>query len=104
MFSYRVLPFGLCNSPATFQRAILSIFADLINEGHEVYMNDFTLYVDDFNQALQTLENVLERRINTRMCLSNVKCHMMMTEGVILGHYISATGIQVDPTKIHVIF
>ena len=39
----------------------------------------------------------------TRLCLSNEKCHMMMTEGVILGHYISAAGIQVDPAKIEVI-
>jgi hypothetical protein len=59
-FAYRVLPFGLCNAPATFQRAILSIFVDLINEGLEVYMDDFTPYGDDFDQALQTLEKVLE--------------------------------------------
>lgn len=43
-FSYRVLPFGLCNAPATFQRAILNIFSDLINEGLEIYMDDFTPY------------------------------------------------------------
>ena len=102
-FSYRVLPFGLCNAPATFQRAILSIFVDLINEGLEVYMNDFTLYGDDFEQALQTLEKVLERCIATRLCLSHKKCHMMMTKGLILGHYISSARIQVDPTKIQVI-
>ena len=58
-FVYRVLPFGLCNTPATFQRAILSIFVDLINEGLEVYMDDFTPYGDEFEQALQTLEKVL---------------------------------------------
>ena len=66
-------------------------------------MDDFTPYGDDFDQALQTLEEVLERCIAIRLCLSNVKCHMMMTEGIILGHYISATGIQVDPAKIQVI-
>lgn len=47
-FAYRVLPFGLCNAPTTFQRAILSIFANLINEGLEVYMDDFTPYGDEF--------------------------------------------------------
>ena len=86
-----------------FQRDILSIFADLINEGLEVYMDDFTPYGDDFDRALQMLEKVLERCITTRLFLSNFKCHMMMTEGVILGHYIYAVGIQVDPTKIQVI-
>ena len=72
-FAYRVLPFGLCNAPATFQRAILSIFADLINDGLEVYMDDFTPYGDDFDPALDTLEKVLQRCIVTRLCLSNEK-------------------------------
>eukprot|EP00253_Pinus_taeda_P005201 PITA_05201 len=63
-------------------------------------MDDFTPDGDDFDQVLQTLENVLERCITTKLCLSNVKCHMMMTEGVILGHYFSAARIQVDPAKI----
>jgi len=102
-FAYRVLPFGLCNAPATFQRAILSMFADLINEGLEVYMDDFTPYGDDFEPALQNLEKVLQRCIDTRLCLSNEKCLMMITEGVILGHYISAEGIQVDPAKIQIL-
>jgi hypothetical protein len=102
-FSYRVLHFGLCNTPTTFQRAILSIFNDLINEGPEVYMDDFTLYGDDFDQALNNLEKILEWCIATRLCLSHEKCHMMMTEGVVLGNYISADGIRVDPAKIEVI-
>ena len=66
-------------------------------------MDDFTPYGDDFEQALQTLEKVLERCIATRLCLSHKKCHMMMTEGLILSHYISAAGIQVDLAKIQVI-
>eukprot|EP00253_Pinus_taeda_P013845 PITA_13845 len=52
--AYRVLPFGLCNAPATFQRAILSIFTDLINEGLEVYMDDFTPYGEEFDPALHS--------------------------------------------------
>ena len=66
-------------------------------------MDEFTPYGDDFDQALQTLQKVLERCIATRLCLSNKKCHIMMTEGVILGHYISAAGTQVDPAKIEII-
>jgi hypothetical protein len=66
-------------------------------------MDDFTPYGDDFDQALDYLEKVLERCIATRLCLSHEKCHMMMTKGVVLGNYISADGIRVDPTKIEVI-
>jgi hypothetical protein len=81
----------------------LSIFSDLINEGLEVYMDDFTPYGTDFDQALNNLEKIPERCIATRICLSHEKCHMMMTKGVVLGHYVSADGITVDPTKIEVI-
>jgi hypothetical protein len=96
-------PFVLCNTPTTFQRAILSIFNDLINEGLEVYMDDFTPYGDDFDQALNNMEKVLERCNASRLCLNHKKCHMMMTEGVVLGNYISADGIRVYPAKIEVI-
>jgi len=66
-------------------------------------MDEFTPYGDDFEPALQTLEKFLQICIATRLCLSHEKFHMMMTEGLILGHYISATRIQVDPTKIQII-
>ena len=68
-----------------------------------MYMDDFTPYGDDFELALQTLEKLLQRCIATRLCLSHEKCHMMMTEGLILGHYISTAGIQVDVAKIQII-
>eukprot|EP00253_Pinus_taeda_P036071 PITA_36071 len=45
-FAYRVLPFGLCNAAATFQRAVLGIFSDLIHDCVEVYMDEFTVYGD----------------------------------------------------------
>ena len=65
-------------------------------------MDDFTPYGDDFEPTLQNLEKILQICIDTRLCLSNEKCLMMMTEGVILGHYILAEGIQVDPAKIQI--
>lgn len=47
-FAYQVILFGLCNSPITFQRAILAIFVDLMNDYVEVYMDDFTIHGDRF--------------------------------------------------------
>lgn len=66
-------------------------------------MGDFTPYGDDFDPALDTLEKLLQRCITTRLCLSHEKCYMMMTEGLILGHFISAAGIHVDVAKIQII-
>ena len=58
-YAYRVLEFVLCNTPATFQRAVLGIFVDLIHDYVEVYMDGFTSYVNKFQEALDNLEKVL---------------------------------------------
>eukprot|EP00253_Pinus_taeda_P020271 PITA_20271 len=102
-FAYKVLPFGLCNAPATFQRAVIGIFSDMINDSLEIFMDDFTPYGTTFEDSLQNLEKVLKRCIEAHLALSAEKCHMMMNEGIVLGHFVSFLGIQVDPAKIQVI-
>jgi hypothetical protein len=59
-FSYRVLPFGLCNAPTTFQRVVIGIFSDMINDSMKIFMDDFTPYGVSFEEALQNLEKVLK--------------------------------------------
>jgi hypothetical protein len=81
-FAYRVLPFGLCNAPATFQRAVIGIFSNMINDSMEIFMDDFTPYGVYFEEALQNLEKVLKRCIQTHLSLNTEKCHMMMSEGM----------------------
>jgi len=66
-------------------------------------MNEFTAYGDEFDEALHNLDKVLEHCIQTYLCLSTDNCHMMMTEGIVLGHYLSVTCIQVVPTNVEVI-
>jgi hypothetical protein len=61
MYAYKVFPFGLCNEPTTFQRAVLGIFYDLIHDCVEVYMDEFSMYGDFFEEALDNLEKVLIR-------------------------------------------
>ena len=62
-YAYKVLPFGLCNAPATFQREVLVVFVDLIHECVEFYMDDFSVYGNEFDESLQNLEKVLIRCI-----------------------------------------
>ncbi|XP_050919717.1 uncharacterized protein LOC127137290 [Lathyrus oleraceus] len=45
IFAYRRMPFGLCNAPATFQRCMQSIFADMLEKHMEVFMDDFSVFV-----------------------------------------------------------
>ncbi|GJW36685.1 reverse transcriptase domain-containing protein [Tanacetum coccineum] len=73
-FAYRHMPFGLCNAPGTFQRCMVAIFHDMIEKTMEVFMDDFS-----------------------------EKCHFMVKEGIVLGHKISKSGIEVDKAKVDVI-
>ncbi|CAA7052570.1 unnamed protein product [Microthlaspi erraticum] len=92
----------LCNAPATFQRAMLSIFSDLIEEMVEVFMDDFSVYGSSFSSCLSNLCRVLKRCEETAWSLNWEKCHFMVKEGIVLGHKISEKGIEVDKAKIEV--
>ena len=99
-FSYKVLPFGLCNAPTTFQRVVLSIFYDFVHDKMEIYMDDFTPYGDTFDQALTKLDKVLHRSIEMNLCLSNEKSLMLSDHNIVLGHHIYNKGIEVDSAKL----
>ena len=60
-FSFRRMPFGLCNAPGTFQRCMMSIFSDLAEEVMEIFMDDFTVYGSSFEQCQHNLGTVLQR-------------------------------------------
>lgn len=66
-------------------------------------MENFTTYGESYEEALSNLEKVLKRCKDHNLSLKNEKCFMMMTQGIILGHFISSEGIQVDPHKIEII-
>ena len=102
-FAYRVLPFGLCNSPATFKRVVIGIFSKMVNDCMEIFMDDFSPYGSSFDEALENMEKVLKRCEQTHLSLGTKKCHMMMSEGIVIGNFVSASGIQVDPAKVKVI-
>ena len=59
-FAFRMMPFGLCNAPTTFQRCMMSMFSDLV-EAMEIFMDDFSVYGSSFENCLENLETVLQR-------------------------------------------
>src|ERR1051325_8756333 len=103
IFAYRRMNFGLCNVPTTFQRCMQVIFADLIENAIEVFMDDFFIFGASFDLCLENLDTVLKRCVDTNLVLNWEKCNFMVTEGIVVGHKISSRGIEVDKAKIDVI-
>ncbi|GJV52620.1 reverse transcriptase domain-containing protein [Tanacetum coccineum] len=102
-FAYRRMPFGLCNAPGTFQRCMMAIFHDMIEKTMEVFMDDFSVFGDSFASCLSNLDKMLKRCEDTNLVLNWEKCHFMCKEGIVLGHKISKSGIEVDRAKVDVI-
>nr|GFA62086.1 putative pol polyprotein [Tanacetum cinerariifolium] len=102
-FAYRRMPFGLCNALGTFQRCMMSIFHDMIEKTMEVFMDDFSVFGDSFSSCLTNLDKMLNRCEEKNLVLNWEKCHFMCKEGVVLGHKISKSSIEVDRAKMDVI-
>ena len=58
-FAFRRMPFELCNAPAKFQRCMMSIFSDLVEEVMEIFMDDFSVHGSSYEDCLKNLETVL---------------------------------------------
>ncbi|KAK8578727.1 hypothetical protein V6N12_069071 [Hibiscus sabdariffa] len=102
-YAFRRMPFGLCNAPATFQRCMLAIFSDMVEDYLEVFMDGFSVSGDNFDSCLGNLAKVLKRCEESDLVLNSENCHFMATEGTVLGHKISSKGIEVDKAKVEVI-
>nr|GEY32176.1 reverse transcriptase domain-containing protein [Tanacetum cinerariifolium] len=102
-FAYKRMPFGLCNAPGTFQRCMMAIFHDMIEQMMEVSMDDFSVFENSFSTCLTNLEKMLKRCEDTKLALNWEKSHFMVKEGIVLGYKISKKGIEVDKAKIKVI-
>ncbi|KAK5835372.1 hypothetical protein PVK06_011060 [Gossypium arboreum] len=83
-FTYRRMPFGLCNALATFQRCMMAIFYELVKDVMEVFMDDFSVFGNSFHLCLKNLKRVLIRCEETNLVLNWEKCHFMVQEGIML--------------------
>ncbi|GKB71811.1 reverse transcriptase domain-containing protein [Tanacetum coccineum] len=102
-YAYRRMPFGLCNAPTTFQRCMLAIFHDMIEESLEVFMDGFSVFGNSFDNCLNNLDKMLHRYKDESLVLNWKKCHFMVKEGIVLGQKVSGAGLEVDKAKIDLI-
>ncbi|GKC38728.1 reverse transcriptase domain-containing protein [Tanacetum coccineum] len=94
------MPFELCNALAIFQRCMLAIFHDMIEESVEVFMDDFSVFGNSFDTCLNNIDKMLQRCKDAHIFLNWEKCHFMVKEGIVLGHKVSSAGLEVDKAKI----
>ncbi|GJX78484.1 reverse transcriptase domain-containing protein [Tanacetum coccineum] len=102
-YAYRRIPFGLCNAPPTFQRCMLAIFHNMIEESVKVFMDDFSVFGDSFDKCLNNLDKMLQCCKYAHLVLNWEKWHFMVKEGIVLGHKVSNVGLEVYKAKIDVI-
>jgi hypothetical protein len=101
-FAYRVMPFGLKNASATFQRAMTYIFHDLAAI-ILAYLDDLTARSKKRTQHLDDLRIIFQRCRQYNIRLNPLKCVFCVTAGRLLGFIVSQSGITVDPLKVQAI-
>ncbi|KAK1683662.1 hypothetical protein QYE76_044510 [Lolium multiflorum] len=85
------------------ERCMSAIFHGFCESIVEVFMDDFSVYGNSFDNCLRNLDKVLQRCEETNLVLNWEKCHFMVNEGIVLGHKISERGIEVDRAKVEAI-
>lgn len=102
-FEYNVMPFGLCNAPATFQRFMNEVFADLLDISVVVYLDDILIYSDDPTSHTQHVREVLERLKKHGLFCQSSKCEFSTDTTEFLGFVCTSEGIKMDESKIDII-
>ena len=74
-YAYRRMPFGLCNAPDTFQKCMSAIFHGFCEDIVEVFMEDFSVYENSFDQCLHNLNKFLERCEDTNLVQNRMPLH-----------------------------
>ena len=99
-WEFRVMPFGLVNAPATFQRLMDLVLSGLHWTHCLVYLDDIVVFAATEEEHTHRLNLVLERVAKAGLTLKPSKCHWMQKSVKFLGHIVSSDGISVDPAKV----
>src|SRR5919206_993985 len=94
LYEFNVMPFGLCNAPATFQRLMHEVLGDLIYTKAPVYIDDINTHSKTFEQHLDDLQEVFDKIRKAGLKLKLEKCNFCMPEVKFLGHVVGRDGIK----------
>ena len=97
LFQFNVMPFGMCNAPASFERLMETVLSGLQWDICLIYLDDIIVIAKSFEEMLQNLEKVFLRLSSAGLKLKAKKCHIFVEQVEFLGHIISPEGIATDP-------
>lgn len=100
LWQFTVMPFGLCNAPATFERLMEKILKGLISNICFVYLDDVIIYGNSFEEVILNLKKVFLRLKEANLKVIPKKCMFLEKKVKYLGHVISAEGVATDPDKV----
>lgn len=100
LYEFNVMPFGLCNAPATFERMIDSVLRGLKWRTCLCYLDDIVVFSRTFEEHLLRLEEVLQCLSNAGLQLNKKKCRFGARRIKVLGHLVDSAGIRPDPDKL----
>ena len=103
LWQFKVMPFGLCNAPGTFQRMMDQVLGDLRFSSCLVYLDDIIIYGKDFAEHQVRLEQVLRCLDSVGLKIKLKKCSFGEGRIGVLGHVVSAQGVEPDPAKIRAV-
>lgn len=101
LWQFKVMPFGLCNAPATFERLMECVLAGVPPSVAMVYLDDIIVHARTFDELLQRLRVVFEKLRQAGLKLSPKKCALFQRRVKYLGHVLSGDGVAVDSEKVN---
>ncbi|PKI77644.1 hypothetical protein CRG98_001982 [Punica granatum] len=102
-FRYKVMPFGLKNVGATYQRAMVTLFHDIMHKEIEVYVDEMIAKFKEGEDHLVNLKRLFEHLKKYKLRLNPTKCTFGVKSGKLLGFIVSEKGIEVDPDRVKAI-
>ncbi|KAL0177558.1 hypothetical protein M9458_026452, partial [Cirrhinus mrigala] len=102
-YEYRVMPFGLANSPSYFQAFVNEVFRDMLNRWVIVYMDDILIFSNTRSDHIQHVRAVLQRLIQHRLYAKEEKCLFHQERIAFLGYVISPEGVAMDDSKVNAV-
>jgi len=103
IFGFRVLLFGLCNAPSTFQRLVDMAMAGLTWEVCLAYLDDFIIFSITFEQHMERLQLVFDRLVATGLKLKPSKCALFQKRVEFLESIVSGEGIETEPENVQAV-